>query len=148
MATLQEIRDKANTKLATLWPVIVAKEEAYFTNHGQYFGLRWSPANPVVDGVDTPFVLEKPSRGSVLADIQFDMENLPFQIMIERLNQQPPRNITPWVDLTKPEPAPTWGASGETFKAHIRIELPNGDVYRRSRTRENEDSGWNKFQAK
>lgn len=141
MATLIEIRDKANAKLATLWPVIQAKQDAYFTKHGQYFGLRWSPAAPVVDGVDTDLIIEKPSRGNVLADIDFTIESVPFQISIERLNQSRP-NDTALKISDEPKPAPVYGATGETYRAWVRIQLPNGDVYMRSRMQDNTDSGW------
>ena len=146
--TLIELRDKANAKLATLWTVIQAKEDAYFAKHGTYFGLRWSPSSPVVDGVDTDLILDKPSRGNFLEDINFDLEQVPFQLSIERIGQNKPRNSTPWIDRTQPEPTPTYIDNGDSYKAWIRIQLLNGDIWMRSRTKDNTDSGWFKFEPK
>ena len=142
MATLIEIRDKANAKVAILWPIIQAKEDAYFAKHGTYFGLQWSPSSPVVDGVDTDLIIDKPSRGNVLEDIDFTIESVPFQLSIERIGQNSPRNTA-----AKGEQI-VYGDNGDTYKAWIRVQLPNGDVYMRSRTRDNEDSGWFKFEPK
>lgn len=41
MATLQEIRDQVDAKLATLWNAIQNKQDNYFLAHGRYWqGLR------------------------------------------------------------------------------------------------------------
>lgn len=140
--TLTELRDKANTKLAELWPIIQLKEDMYFTKHGRYFGLRWSPSGRVVDGADTDLIVNKPSRGNVPADIDFTVTSVPFQISIHRLHQCEPKNIAYHVDLSQPKPSFVYGGTDETYIAYVRIELPNGDIYMRSRTRDNVDSGW------
>lgn len=140
--TLQELRTKANAKLATLWPIIQAKEDAYFVKHGQYFGLRWSPTIAVVDGVDTNLTLSFPSRGISQADVTFDPTDVPFQIMIERVNQVKPNDVSVWSDLRQPKPEPVWGPTSETYKATVRIELLNGDVWVRERLQDNTDSNW------
>lgn len=139
--TLTELRNKANARLATLWTVIQSKEDAYFAKHGQYFGLRWSPQTPIVDGVDTDFVIQLPSRGIHPADVSFSEPQVPFQIMIERINQKEPIN-TAHRDLGQPEPEPIYAPTGETYKAIVRIELPNGNVWFRERLQDNTDSGW------
>lgn len=51
MATLRQIRDKVDAKLAELWPTIVAKQTSYFTKHGRYFGLLATSETPL-DGED------------------------------------------------------------------------------------------------
>lgn len=121
MATLIQIRDRANAKLAVMWPVIQAKQDTYFANHGRYFGLRWSPIAEVTDGVDSEFVLNRPSRFHVDADVTWESEQVPYQLQLFRLNQDTPQ---------------------ETYQAFVRVQLLNGDKWERSRTRDNEDSGW------
>ena len=121
MATLVQIRDKANAKLAELWPVLQAKQDAYFAKHGKYFGLRWSPEAVVADGVDTEFVLNRPSRAHIAEDVTWGSEQVPFQLQVFRLNQDTPQ---------------------ETYQAFIRVELLNGDKWERNRTQNNVDSGW------
>jgi hypothetical protein len=137
--TLGQLQTKANSVLATLWPVIQSKQDAYFVKHGTYFGLCWSPPTAVVDGVDTDLIMDKPSRGNVLADIDFSVIPVPFQLSIERIGQNQPQNIA-----LEGQPI-VWGNNGDTYKAWIRVELPNGDIYMRNRTKDNTDSGWFKF---
>ena len=53
MATLQEIRDAVDAKLATLWTAIQAKEDAYFLANGRYWqGLRTHTVIPT-EGTET-----------------------------------------------------------------------------------------------
>lgn len=52
MATLQQIKDQVDSKLATLWTAIQNKEAAYFSANGRYWqGLRTHTVNPA-DGVE------------------------------------------------------------------------------------------------
>lgn len=39
MATLQQIRDKADVVLANFWQALTIKQDAYFAKHGKYFQL-------------------------------------------------------------------------------------------------------------
>lgn len=119
--TLTQLRNKANAKLADMWPVIQSRQDAYFTKHGKYFGLRWSPSSAVVDGVDTTLTLNRPSRGHVSEDVTWGSDTVPYQIRIFRINQDTPE---------------------ETFQAFVRVELPNGDKWERNRYQDNTDSGW------
>ena len=113
MATLQEIRTKADTRLTQLWSVIVSKQDAYFAIHGTYFGFKWSPSLSVVDGVDTQLgEINRPSRFHVAADVSFPTDTeIPFQIMIIRHH----------------------GPAGHGFTAWVRVELLDGRVYTRSK---------------
>lgn len=119
MATLQQVRTKANDRLATLWGVITTKQDAYFAKHGTYFGFNWTPALAPLDGEDTAFIINRPSRFHVAADADFNGEpTVPFSIQIIRHD-------------------------GETqgYTAYVRINW-EGTIYERSRTNQNVDSGW------
>jgi hypothetical protein len=120
--TLAELRDKADAKLATFWGVLVTKEEAYFAKHGRYFGFNWSPSLEVVDGVDTNFVLNPPSRFFVAEDVSFPATTAPFQIQVVRHE----------------------GPQGHGFTGWVRVKLPNGDVYMRANGygAHSEDRAW------
>lgn len=53
MATLQQIKDQVDAKLATLWTAIQNKEDAYFTANGRYWqGLLTHSVTPA-DGTET-----------------------------------------------------------------------------------------------
>lgn len=118
--TLTELRNKANAKLADMWPVIQAKEDTYFANHGRYFGLNWSPSLVVVDGVDTDLELSHPSVEHIAGDVTFPATQVPYQIQIFRMSQY----------------------DSEFYHAFVRIQLLNGDVWQRDRKQDNTDSGW------
>lgn len=118
--TLAELKTKANAKLADIWTVIQAKEDAYFAKHGKYFGIRWSPVAEVVDGVGTDPVINRPSRGHVAEDVDFPATQVPFKIQIFRISQE----------------------DNETYQAFVRVQLPNGDKWERNRYQDNTDSGW------
>lgn len=111
--TLQELQTKANTKLGAVWDVIITKQEAYWNKHQTFFGFNWTPANPVVDGVDTNMgEVQRPSRKHHAADVSFPATTkLPFQIQILR-----------------------HVGDEHGFTATVRVELPNGKRYSRSRT--------------
>lgn len=146
--TLEELKTKANARLVTLWSEIQTREDNYFIKHGQYFGLRWSPSAPVIDGLDTQLTIELPSRAIHQEDVSFSAVDLPFQLSIERLVQSSPRDTALWLDKEQPKPEPVWGATEETYRAWIRVQLPNDDVWMRSRERDGNDSGWFKFEPK
>jgi hypothetical protein len=119
MATFQQIRDKANTRLATLWSVITSKQDAYFVKHGTYFGFNWTPSAPPLDGEDTAFTINRPSRFHVAADVDFTGETaVPFAIQVIRHD-----------------------GTTQGYTAFVRINH-EGTIYQRSRTNTGDDSGW------
>ncbi len=119
MATLAQVRTKANDRLATLWGVITAKQDAYFAKHGTYFGFNWTPSLSPLDGEDTAFSLNRPSRFHFADDVDFTGEGTaPFSIQIIRHD----------------------GAE-QGYTAFIRVNH-EGTIYQRSRTHLNVDSGW------
>ncbi len=111
MATLQEIRNKADAKLVDIWNILLPKEQAYYAKYGRYFGMNWSPVLKVVDGVDTNFVLNPPSKFFEAADVDFDAGVIPFQIKIICHD----------------------GPDGKGFTAWVKVELLNGDTYQRAK---------------
>lgn len=120
MATLQQIRDKADAKLVEFWSALTTKQDAYFAKHGRYFQLVIT--NPVIDGTDTTFEVKHPEEEPHLADANFEFNSpIPFQIYVDEWTQKD-------------------GAAG--YYATVVVELLNGDKYRRSRTHLNDDTGW------
>jgi len=110
MATLAEIQQTANTFLTNLWGIIQTKEEAYFAKNGTYFGIRWSPTEIPDDGVDVPFVLNRPSRSHIAEDVDMSaVTQVPFSLKIERHN----------------------GPEGQGYSAYVRVQK-NGNVYERA----------------
>ena len=122
--TLQQLKTKADAALVTIWQEIVQREQAYFAKNGAYFGFNWSPKDPIIDGVDTPFVIELPSRNIIIEDVTFPSFDVPFQIRVIRHE----------------------GPDGHGFTGWVRAELPNGDVYTRSKGfgSYGEDNAWQK----
>jgi hypothetical protein len=147
--TLAELRDKADAKLATFWTALVTKEEAYFAKHGRYFGFNWSPSTEVVDGVDTNFVLNPPSRFFVAEDVSFPATTVPFQIQVIRHEGVQIPDTQDGVNVS-PEGVETPNVvdphKGHGFTATVRVKLPNNDVYTRSKGygRYSEDRAWSK----
>lgn len=121
MATLTQIRDKANAKLTDFWVALQTRQDSYFAKHGKYFQLIIT--DPVVDGVDTTWELRTPSDERHIADVGFSFNSpIPFQIVVDE-----------WVGEIK----------GHTATA--TIELLNGRRFTRSRNSEQVDSGWNEI---
>jgi hypothetical protein len=149
--TLAELRDKADAKLATFWTALVTKEEAYFAKHGRYFGFNWSPSLEVVDGVDTNFVLNPPSRFFESADVSFPATTVPFQIQVIRHEGPQIMDTQDGVNIG-PEGAETPNMidphKGHGFTATVRVKLPNDDVYTRSKGygRYGTDQPWTKYE--
>lgn len=147
--TLAELRDKADARLATFWTALVTKEQAYFAKHGRYFGFNWSPSLEVVDGVDTDFVLNPPSRFFVAEDVVFPATQVPFQIQVTR-HEGPQIMDTQDGVVTNPQggesPNMIDPHKGHGFTATVRVKLPNGDVYTRSKGygRYGTDQAWTK----
>jgi len=82
MATLAQIRTKANTKLVEFWDLLLPKQEAYFLKHGAFFQLLVT--SPVVDGADTTFVVTKPNDEKHTVDVDFSFNSpIPFSISVD-----------------------------------------------------------------
>ena len=114
MATLAQIRDKADSVLVTVWTTLLSKQVSYFSKHDTYFGFNWTPSSEVIGGLDTDFgELQRPSRKHHSVDVSFPASTkLPFQIQVIRHN----------------------GPLGHGFTAWVRMKLFNGDVYYRSKS--------------
>lgn len=124
MASLKEIRDKANTQLTQFWSVLQTRQDAYFAKHGKYFQLLITPENKVVDGTDNTFTLRKPNDEKNKNDVTLDFTSkIPFNI-----------EVHDWVNKT-----------GAGYEAIVTIELLDGRIYQRSRTNTGEDTGWNEL---
>jgi len=123
--TLAELRDKADAKLVQFWQLLTTKQDAYFAKHGKYFQLLVSPTDSVVDGVDSDFTVRHPSDEPYQVDVDFPWtDKIPFQIEVHE-----------------------WVGDDKGYTAYVTIELPNGDIYKRSRNSRNEDSGWYKYEV-
>lgn len=109
MATLVQIRDKANAKLTPFWQMLIAKQPDYFLKHGKFFQLLVT--SPVVDGVDTSWQLRTPADEQHVVDVDFPWtDTIPFQVSVDEF-------------------------VGDTigFSATATVQLLNGDKYRRTR---------------
>lgn len=119
MATLIEVRNKANAKLADMWPKLQTRQDAYFVRHGKYFQLLAGSAL-TDDGADTTFSVVSPSDEMHVIDIDTTWsETVPFQIEIHE-----------WV-----------GTSGKGYKGIVTVKH-NGTKYRRERDSDNNDTNW------
>jgi hypothetical protein len=123
MATLQEVRDKANAKLATFWGALQTREDAYFAKHGKYFQLLVG-STLTQDGADTTFSVVSPSDEAHLVDIDTSWsDTVPFQIEVHE-----------------------WGGgyAGTGYKAIATIKH-NDTLYRRERDSNQVDTNWYEF---
>jgi hypothetical protein len=83
MATLVQIRNKADASLQEFWDVLSVKQEQYFRRYQDYFQLLHTA--PVVDGEDTTFVLTLPSDQSHRS-IEYVFNHtspIPYQIAVQ-----------------------------------------------------------------
>lgn len=118
MATLQQIKNKADAVLVQFWQALQQKQDAYFAKHGKYFQLLVT--NDVVDGVDTTFEVRKPNDELHPIDVDFEFNlPIPFQIAVNE-----------WVGETR------------GYDAVVTVKLLDGRIFRRSRNSEQVDSGW------
>lgn len=117
--TLAELKTKANAVLTNFWQELQVRQDAYFAKHGKYFQLLIT--DPVVDGVDTTWVLKHPSDERHSLDVNFSFNSpVPFSISVDE-----------------------WGRHNERgYSATATIELPNGDRYQRTRQHTGEDTNW------
>jgi len=120
MATLKQVRDKADAKLADFWTLLQQKQDAYYTKRGKYFQLLISPKTRVVEGVDSDFTVRKPSDEKFMVDVDFPWsEKVPFQIEVHE-----------WV-----------GKEDVGYTAHVYVEY-SAKIYSRNRDSNQNDSGW------
>tara|TARA_R110002126_G_C10230229_1_gene479978 strand:+ start:182 stop:583 length:402 start_codon:yes stop_codon:yes gene_type:complete len=122
MATLSQIRTKANAKLSTFWDALVIKQNAYYAKHGRYFCL--IVTDPVVDGEDTTFVLKKKNGERHPLDVDFSFDSpLPFSVRVDHWS----------------------GGENAGFSATAEIELLDGRTFRRKRSSEGVTTDWTEF---
>lgn len=119
MATLTEVRNKANAKLATFWSSLQTRQNAHFAKHGKYFQLL-AGSNLTESGADTPFVVVSPSDEKYVVDIDTAWsDTVPFQIEVHE-----------WV-----------GTNSKGYKGVVTV-MVNGTKYRRERDSDNNDTNW------
>lgn len=107
--TLAQLKTKANAKLVPFWAMLIDKQPKYFLKHEKFFQLLITSHS--VDGSDMAWILRNPSDEQHAIDVDFPWsDTLPFQVSVDE-----------WV--------------GETtgFSATATVELPSGDIYRRTR---------------
>jgi hypothetical protein len=120
MATLAQVRDKANAKLTTFWSALQTRQNAYFTKHGKYFQLL-AGSDLTLDGADTTFSVVSPSDEVHTIDIDYAWsDTVPFRIEIHE-----------WLG----------GFAGTGYRGVVTVNH-EGTLYRRERDSDNVDSGW------
>lgn len=120
MATLNEIRTKANAKLTTFWSALKTRQDAYFAKHGKYFQLV-AGSELTIDGADTPFAVVAPSDEKHVIDIDTKWsDTVPFQVEVHE-----------WV-----------GEEGDRGYRGIVTINHQGTLYRRERDSDGVDSNW------
>ncbi len=125
MATLTEIRNKANAVLTNFWQLLEQKQDAYFAKHGKYFQLLLT--NEVIDGVDTTFQVRHPSDEKNLIDVDFDFAlPIPFSISVDE-----------WIGKATLD-----NESGAGYSVTARIKLLDDRVFERTRKNNGEDTNW------
>lgn len=119
MATLNQVRQKANDKLATFWQALSTRQDAYFAKHGKYFQLL-AGSELTLDGADTAFTVVSPSDEAHVVDIDYNWsDTVPFQIEVHE-----------------------WGGPlGYGYRAIATINH-EGTLYRRERDNSNADTNW------
>lgn len=124
MATLKQIRDKADAKLATFWVNLQTKQDAYFAKHGKYFQMLISPVDVVIDGLDSDYVDRVPSDEKFVIDRDFSFaKKIPFQIRVDEWN----------------------GSEGVGYIATVYVQLLDGRIFTRNRDSNQNDSGWYEY---
>jgi hypothetical protein len=107
---LNQLKNKANTKLQEFWDLLIVKQETYFLKHNKFFQLLVT--NPVVDGVDTTWEIRKPNDEKHVIDVDFEFNSpVPFQISVDE-----------------------WVGDDRGFSATATVELPDGRKFTRTRT--------------
>ena len=121
--TLQQLRDKANARLAAFWPELVAKQDAYFAKHGKYF--QKIITNQPTDVEELAWVDNAPNDEKHPDDAVLTTAGgaLPFAISID--------------EWTKGVQA-GWSAT-------VTVKLADGTLYRRKRDNLNNDTNWYQY---
>lgn len=120
MATLKQVRDKADAKLTQFWQLLTSQQDAYFAKHGKYFQLLVTGGRGVANDEEYDFVLRIPSDEPHTIDVDFPWtDQLPFEIAVDE-----------WV-----------GPGGNGYRATVTVEH-NGTLYQRSRDNSQNDTGW------
>lgn len=119
MATLKQVRDKADAKLVTFWRALQTRQEAYRAKHGKYFQLLVTGGRGVKNGEEYTFEVRHPSDERFAMDIDTNWtEQLPFEIQVNE-----------WV--------------GETVGYHVQVWVEwSGRLFSRERDSNQVDSGW------
>lgn len=122
--TLNELKQKADTKLAQFWSLLQTKQTTYYNKNSKYFQLLVSPETHVEDGIDTNFSVRHPSDESFVVDVDFAWsDKVPFQIRVDE-----------------------WVGNGEAgYSATVLVKLLDGRIFTRSRTHDNQDTGWYEY---
>ena len=108
--TLKQLETKANTKLSVFATAVQTRQTSYYLKNKKFFQLMVTP--PVVDGVDTTWVLKTPSDEKNLADVGFSFNSpIPFAISVDE-----------WVGAE----------SGYSIKA--TVEISDGRMFSQSRS--------------
>lgn len=126
--TLQELQQKANPILVDFWNVLQNREDTYFANHGRYFQLLVSPEAPVVEGADSDFTVRFPHYEQDGGGYNLTYATkIPFQIEVHQWR----------------------GHAGSThgYIAYVTVQHLDGRQFRRSRTSDNLDSGWEQVEV-
>lgn len=109
--TLAQLQTKANGKLVEFWDLLLPKQENYRLKHDNYFQLLIT--SPVVDGVDTTWVMTHPNDEAHILDVDFTFNSpIPFQISVDTWGTEPSRG----------------------FGVTAIVELPDGRRFTRSRS--------------
>lgn len=114
MPTLQEVRDKVDTRLAQIWPVITNRQDTYFQLHGRYWQGIIDPQSLITDATDTD--LDSSLHPTDQQETWLDMfgaqlpAQLPMQIQIDAYQS----------------------VEGHGFVATVYVKF-NGNIYSRSR---------------
>ena len=81
MASLKQIRDKANLKLVPFWGMLIDKQPRYFNKHGKFFQLLVTSKS--VDGEDMTWAMLHPSDETKQIDVDFPWsDTIPFQVQV------------------------------------------------------------------
>lgn len=121
MATLQQVRDKANTKLADIWGKLQTRQDAYFAKYGKYFQLLVTGGRDVENGEEYPFTAIPALDEAHVLDIDTSWSELvPFEIEVHE-----------WVG----------SGSDRGYKGIVTV-THNGTIYRRERDSNSVDTGW------
>lgn len=119
MATLKQIRDRADIKLAQFWQLLTEKQNAYYQKHGKYFQLLVTGGREVGSSEEYNFTPNLPDDEKYAIDVDFPWtEKIPFQIQVDE-----------------------WVGEDKGYTAIVTVDW-NGRTFTRSRNSKQEDSGW------